>query len=118
MSTATQDTARTARLLKLMKKGDDAFNARDLEAVDAAHHPDMVAHITGLPQPIYGREAHSAAMRNLLPLRPTSLRSRIYSRAETLLRGRRSAAGATLLAAMCSSGPPRAASARETRPVH
>src|SRR5690348_8923603 len=53
---------RTARLLALMKKGDDAFNARDFATVDEVHHPDMVAHITGLAEPVYGREAHAAAM--------------------------------------------------------
>jgi ketosteroid isomerase-like protein len=37
-----------------MKKGDDAFNARDFAAVDEVHHRDMVAHITGSPEPIYG----------------------------------------------------------------
>jgi hypothetical protein len=63
---ATQDTSRTAHLLELMTKGDDAFNARDWEAVDTVHHPDMVAHITGLAEPIYGREAHSAAMQHFL----------------------------------------------------
>jgi ketosteroid isomerase-like protein len=70
MPTATQDITRTKRLLELMKQGDDAFNARDFETVDALHHPDMVAHITGLPEPIYGREAHSVAMRNLLRMFP------------------------------------------------
>ena len=49
-----------------MQKGDDAFNARDFAGVDAVHHPDMVAHITGLAEPIYGSEAHSAAMRQFL----------------------------------------------------
>ena len=62
----TNTTSRTAHLLELMTKGDDAFNARDWEAVDAVHHPDMVAHITGLAEPIYGSEAHSAAMRQFL----------------------------------------------------
>ena len=36
MTTAPQDTSRTAHLLALMKKGDDAFNARDVAAVAAA----------------------------------------------------------------------------------
>jgi len=53
-----------------MKKGDDAFNARDFAAVDAVHHPDMVAHITGNAQPIYGREAHTTAMQQLLRMFP------------------------------------------------
>jgi hypothetical protein len=62
----TTDTSRTAHLLALMKKGDDAFNARDFAAVDTVHHPDMVAHITGLAEPVYGREAHAAAMQQML----------------------------------------------------
>ena len=66
MATTTNTNSRTAHLLELMTKGDDAFNARDWEAVDTVHHPDMVAHITGLAEPIYGSEAHSAAMRQFL----------------------------------------------------
>jgi len=61
-----QNINRTAHLLALMKKGDDAFNARDFAAVDAIHHPDMVAYITGNAQPIYGRAAHAAAMQQML----------------------------------------------------
>ena len=66
MTTTPQDTSRTAHLLALMKKGDDAFNARDFAAIEAAHHPDMTAHITGNAEPVYGRAAHTAAMRQLL----------------------------------------------------
>jgi len=64
--TRTNTTSRTAHLLDLMTKGDDAFNARDWQAVDAVHHPEMVAHITGLAEPIYGAEAHSAAMQQFV----------------------------------------------------
>jgi len=70
MSTATPDPSRTGRLLELMKNGDDGFNARDFAAVDTVHHPHMVAHITGNPQPIYGREAHSKAMAQLVRMFP------------------------------------------------
>ena len=70
MSTDTQGTSRTARLLALMKKGDDAFNDRDFEVVDAVHHPDMVAFIPGNAEPIYGRVAHTAAMRQLIRMFP------------------------------------------------
>jgi hypothetical protein len=66
MATTTNSNSRTAHLLELMTTGDDAFNARDWEAVDTVHHPEMVAHITGLAEPIYGSEAHSAAMRQFL----------------------------------------------------
>ena len=66
MGTTTNATGRTERLLELMTMGDDAFNALDFEAVDAVHHPDMVAFITGLAEPVYGREAHAAAMQQFL----------------------------------------------------
>jgi len=70
MDTTTPNTSRTAHLLALMKQGDDAFNARDFAAVDAVHHPNMIAHITGNAEPIYGREAHAAAMQQLLRMFP------------------------------------------------
>jgi ketosteroid isomerase-like protein len=66
MATTTPNASRTERLLALMTKGDDAFNARDFQAVDAVHHPDMIAFITGLAEPVYGREAHGAAMQQFL----------------------------------------------------
>ncbi len=65
MVDTTQDTSRTTRLLALMKQGDDAFNARDFAAMDAVHHPDMVAHTTGNAEPIYGRAAHAAVMKQM-----------------------------------------------------
>jgi hypothetical protein len=70
MPTATDTTSRTARLLALMVKGDDALNARDFATVDAVHHPEMVAHITGLSEPVYGRAAHAAAMAQLVAAFP------------------------------------------------
>jgi len=66
MGTTTNTTGRTERLLERMTMGDDAFNARDFETVDAVHHPDMIAFITGLAEPVYGREAHAAAMQQFL----------------------------------------------------
>ena len=62
MMPTTTATSRAARLLALMRKGDDAFNARDFAAVDEVHHPDMVAYIPGLAEPVYGKEAHAATM--------------------------------------------------------
>ncbi len=62
MDTTTPDTSRNARLLALMKKGDDAFNAHDIAAMNAVHHPDMVAHLPGNAGPLHGRAAHAAAM--------------------------------------------------------
>ena len=70
MATTTQDTSRTAHLLARMKEGDDAFNARDFAAEDEVLHPDMVAYIPGCPEPIYGREAHAAAMQQMLRMFP------------------------------------------------
>ena len=70
MTTTTEGASRTARLLALMKKGDDAFNARDFAAVDEVHHPKMVAYITGLAEPVYGKEAHSTAMQQMLRMFP------------------------------------------------
>jgi ketosteroid isomerase-like protein len=66
MATTSATSNRTAHLLELMTKGDEAFNARDFKAVDAVHHPDMIAFITGLAEPVYGREAHAAAMQQFL----------------------------------------------------
>jgi ketosteroid isomerase-like protein len=66
MATTAHTTRRTEHLLALMTQGDDAFNARDFEAVDAVHHPDMIAFITGLAEPVYGSEAHTAAMQQFL----------------------------------------------------
>ena len=66
MATTTDNAPRTAHLIELMTKGDNAFNARDFETVDTVHHPDMVAYIPGLAEPIHGSKAHSAAMQQFL----------------------------------------------------
>ena len=70
MVNRTRNTSRTERLLALMTKGDDLFNARDWEALEAVHHPDMVAHVPGSADPIYGRDAHGAAMQELVRMFP------------------------------------------------
>jgi ketosteroid isomerase-like protein len=68
---STTDTAsRTSHLLALMKQGDDAFNARDFAAMDAVHHPDMIAYVTGNAEPLYGRAAHAAAMEQFFRIFP------------------------------------------------
>jgi hypothetical protein len=67
---ATTTEQRIAHLLELMTKGDDLFNARDWQALEAVHHPDMIAHVTGSAEPIYGREAHAAAMQQLVRMFP------------------------------------------------
>jgi len=70
VTAATGTTDRTARLLALMKQGDDAFNAHDTAAMDAVHHPDMIAYVTGNAQPLYGRAAHAAAMEQFFRVFP------------------------------------------------
>jgi SnoaL-like polyketide cyclase len=70
MPAASQTTSRTERLLALMTTGDHLFNARDWEKLDDVHHPDMIAHIPGSAEPIYGREAHGAAMQQLVRIFP------------------------------------------------
>jgi hypothetical protein len=62
MASSSDSADRTAHLLALMKQGDDAFNAHDIAGMDAVHHPDMIAYVTGSAQPLYGRAAHAAAM--------------------------------------------------------
>lgn len=61
----TSHSARVAQVLLLMKEGDDAFNRRDFAAMNAAHHPDVIAHVTGYDQPIVGRAAHAVAMEGM-----------------------------------------------------
>jgi hypothetical protein len=70
MSTMTINASRTAHLLELMKKGDDAFNSRDVAAMNAVHHPDMIAHIMGIPDPILGRIAHAAMIQQMIRVFP------------------------------------------------
>ena len=66
MATTTHNDSRTAHLIELMTKGDNAFNARDFETVDTVHHPSMVAYIPGSAEPIHGSKAHSEAMQQFL----------------------------------------------------
>lgn len=70
MDIMTQTVSRTTHLLAVMKKGDDAFNARDFAAMKAAHHPDMIAHLTGSSEPLRGEPAHTAAMKEMIRVFP------------------------------------------------
>jgi hypothetical protein len=36
----------------------------------AAQHPDMIAHITGIPEPLRGQPAHAAAMKAMIRIFP------------------------------------------------
>ena len=65
MDNITRNISRTAHLLALMKKGDDAFNSRDFAAMKAVYHPDMIAHILGSAEPIKGQPAHAAMMKEM-----------------------------------------------------
>lgn len=63
---STSSTAvQSAHVLALMKKGDDAFNTRDFAGMAAAHHPDLIAHIVGMAEPVRGQAAHAEAMRGM-----------------------------------------------------
>ena len=55
MPATAPTTRRTDHVLALMAMGDDLFNARDWKALEPLHHPDMIAHIPGSADPIYGR---------------------------------------------------------------
>jgi hypothetical protein len=70
MTTTTQNASRTTHLLALMKKGDDAFNSRDVAAMNAAYHPDIIAHVMGIPDPILGRVAHAAMIEEFVFVDP------------------------------------------------
>jgi SnoaL-like polyketide cyclase len=69
MATITE-TSRTTHLLELMTNGDNLFNARNWKELEDVHHPDMIAYMTGSADPIYGREAHAAAMQQLVEVFP------------------------------------------------
>lgn len=65
-----QRAGRTPHLLELMRRGDEAFNARDIAAMEATHHPEMIAHVTGRTEPLRGRQAHTAAMKAMFSMFP------------------------------------------------
>jgi len=66
----TIETSRTTHLLELMTNGDNLFNAHNWQKLEDVHHPDMIAYMTGSADPIYGREAHGAAMQQLVEMFP------------------------------------------------
>jgi SnoaL-like polyketide cyclase len=70
MDTTTQNFGRTAHLLALMKKGDDAFNSRDFAGMKAVHHPEMTAHVAGSAEPIIGQLAHAAMIKEMFRIFP------------------------------------------------
>jgi ketosteroid isomerase-like protein len=72
MTITTDISSRTAHLLTITKRGDDAFNSRDSTAMNAVHHPDMIGHMPGNGEPICGRDAHSAAMKQMFSMFPSA----------------------------------------------
>ncbi len=68
--TRTIEVDRVAHLLALMKKGDDVFNSRDVAAMDAIHHPDMITYLPGAAEPILGRQAHAEMIEALMLIFP------------------------------------------------
>lgn len=63
-------SAQVVRNLQLMRDGDGAFNRRDQAYFERAHHPDMVAHVMGSPEPIRGRAALAGALAGMLQAFP------------------------------------------------
>lgn len=70
MATTTENASRIKHLLALMKKGDDAFNARDFEAIKVVHHPNMIAHVAGKAEAIEGQPAHAAMIKEMFRMFP------------------------------------------------
>jgi SnoaL-like polyketide cyclase len=60
------DTDVVAENLRLMKAADDAFNCRDLDAMDALHHPEVVAYTTGAAEPTRILPPHRELIEDLI----------------------------------------------------
>jgi ketosteroid isomerase-like protein len=65
MATQTA-TNRTEHLLALMKQADDAFNRRDLDAMDALHHPEVVCYVTGSHEPTSSLPPHHKVVEDVI----------------------------------------------------
>jgi SnoaL-like polyketide cyclase len=46
------------------------MDARNWQELEDVHHPDMNAYMTGSADPLYGRQAHGAAMQQLVEMFP------------------------------------------------
>jgi ketosteroid isomerase-like protein len=55
---AQTETDVVAENRQLMKRADDAFNRRDLDAMDALHHPEVVAYTTGVADATHSVPPH------------------------------------------------------------
>jgi len=69
----TQNASGTTHLLALMKKGDDAFNARDFTAMKAVHHPQMAVHIAGSSDGRRSRDWCACENFGFSPIKPGGL---------------------------------------------
>jgi hypothetical protein len=49
-----------------MKQADDVFNSRDLDAMDALHHPEVVAYTTGAAEPTRILRPHRELIEDLI----------------------------------------------------
>jgi predicted ester cyclase len=59
-------TDRTQHLLSLMTQLDDAFNRRDLDGMDAFHHPDVVCYVTGSDRPTRSLPPHRQVVEEVM----------------------------------------------------
>lgn len=59
-------TNRATQLLELMKRGDDAINRADFEAMSAVHDQNLVCHMMGSAEPLRGDAVHRAAMQDMM----------------------------------------------------
>lgn len=63
-------TDRVTGLLALMRSGDDAFNARDIDGMAAVHHPEAVCHVTGSAEPTTTLPPHMRAVEEMIEAFP------------------------------------------------
>ena len=70
MANITDNATRTAHLLALMRKGNNAFNARDFAAVNAVHRPTWWRTSPGTHSRSTEAPIHAEAMRQMLRIFP------------------------------------------------
>jgi len=51
---------------RLMKQADDAFNRRDLDTMDALHHPEVVAYTTGAADATHSTAPHRKVIEDMI----------------------------------------------------
>lgn len=68
--TAQPDADVVAANLRLMKQADDAFNSRDLDAMDALHHPEVAAYTTGAADLTHSVPPHRKVIDDVIRMFP------------------------------------------------